>query len=165
MVYPRTHETPRHSTTITQGTRDQFNRIPGSQTCNTTDEQWPLFQILRRRIVARIDRLRQEPLLVIGPELADIRVGLDDGVDELSAFALAFADEDITNNVAVAVEANRAARRVEQRYVVQRFRKCLAIIGLAADLLDGSFDTLAGDVHAGRIAARKNVVVSLQSFD
>src|SRR5215468_6693255 len=25
-VYPRTHETPRHSTTATQGTRDQFNR-------------------------------------------------------------------------------------------------------------------------------------------
>src|SRR5262245_3524976 len=164
MVYPRTHETPLDSITAMQGTRDQFNRSRARRTA-TTDRSGPRFQILRRRIVARIDRLRQEALLVISPELADIRVGLDDGVDELSAFALALADEDITNNVAEAVEANRAARRVEQRYVVQRFRKCLAIIGLAADLLDGSLDTLAGDVHAGRIAARKNVVVSLQSFD
>src|SRR5215510_6908268 len=73
-----------------------------------------LFQILRRRIIARIDRLRQEPLLVVGPELTDIRVGLDDGIDELSALALALADKDVADDIAVAVEANRPARRVDQ---------------------------------------------------
>src|SRR5215510_7230922 len=44
---------------------------------------------LQRRIVARVDRLGQEPLLVEGPELADVLVGLDRRVDELAAFALA----------------------------------------------------------------------------
>src|SRR5215467_3353211 len=86
-----------------------FQWIPGSQTGNATDEQLPLFQMLRRRIVAPVDFFRQEALLVIGPELADIRVGLDNGIDELSAFALALADEDIADNVAIAVETHRAA--------------------------------------------------------
>src|ERR1700751_683046 len=36
-----------------------------------------LLQILCRRIVARIDRVLQEGGLVIGPELADIRIRLD----------------------------------------------------------------------------------------
>src|SRR3954463_12387081 len=61
-----------------------------------------LFEILRRRIVARVDRLRQELLLVVGPELADIRVGLDHRVDELATFALALADEDVADRIAVA---------------------------------------------------------------
>src|SRR5690348_1156061 len=38
----------------------------------------------QRRIIARIDRLREEGLLVIGPELADILVGLDRLVRELA---------------------------------------------------------------------------------
>src|SRR4029453_3869758 len=74
----------------------------------------PLFQILRRRIVTSVDLIGQEALLVVGPELADIRVGLDHGVDELSAFALALADEDVADHVAIAVEADRATRRVDQ---------------------------------------------------
>ena len=36
---------------------------------------------LERRVVARIDRLREELLLVVGPELADVVVGLDRLVD------------------------------------------------------------------------------------
>src|SRR5262245_32571988 len=39
---------------------------------------------LERGIVARVDRLRQEPLLVVRPELAHFRVRLDHGVDELA---------------------------------------------------------------------------------
>src|ERR1700750_155978 len=39
---------------------------------------------LQRRIVARIDRLREELLLIIGPELTDVVIGLDRLVDELA---------------------------------------------------------------------------------
>src|SRR5665213_3807120 len=38
-----------------------------------------------RRVVARVHRLRQELLLVVGPELADVVVGLDRLVPELEA--------------------------------------------------------------------------------
>src|SRR5262245_8709144 len=40
---------------------------------------------LHRWIVSRVHRLRQEPLLVVGPELADLGIGLDRRVDELVA--------------------------------------------------------------------------------
>ena len=67
---------------------------------------------LQRRIVARVDRLRQEPLLVVGPELADVRVGLDRRVDELAVLALAAADVEVADDVAEMVEVERPARRV-----------------------------------------------------
>src|SRR5215831_15559684 len=44
---------------------------------------------LERRIVPRVDRLRQEPFLVEGPELADVLIGLDRHIDQLAVFALA----------------------------------------------------------------------------
>ena len=39
------------------------------------------------RVVARVDRLRQEPLLVVRPELAHLGIGLDGRVDQLAALA------------------------------------------------------------------------------
>src|ERR1700682_1357510 len=42
-------------------------------------------QILRRRVVARIDRVLQELVLIVGPELAHVWIGLDHGVDVLAA--------------------------------------------------------------------------------
>src|SRR5262245_50769114 len=47
---------------------------------------------LERRIVARVHGLREEPLLVVGPELADLWIRLDRGVDQPVALALAAAD-------------------------------------------------------------------------
>src|SRR5437879_13492364 len=43
---------------------------------------------LQRRIVTRIHRLREEPLLVVRPELADFRIRLCRGGDEIVASAL-----------------------------------------------------------------------------
>src|SRR5262245_60815354 len=67
---------------------------------------------LERRIVARVDRLRQEPLLLVGPELADVLVGLDRRVDELAVLALAAPDVEVAHDVAEMVEVERPARRV-----------------------------------------------------
>src|SRR4030095_601885 len=39
----------------------------------------------QRWVVARVHGLRQEPLLIVGPELAHLGVRLDCGVDELAA--------------------------------------------------------------------------------
>src|ERR1700682_3551571 len=55
-----------------------------------------LLQVLCRRIVARIDRILQECGLVIGPELADIRIGLDDGVDQPPVLPCHLADVNVT---------------------------------------------------------------------
>src|SRR5258708_1179838 len=52
---------------------------------------------LQRRIIPRVDRLRQEPLLVVGPELADVLVGLDRRVDELASLALAAPDVEVAD--------------------------------------------------------------------
>src|SRR5450631_1174384 len=51
-----------------------------------------LLQVLCRRIVARIDGVLQELRLIIGPELADIRVGLDDGIDQPTILPCDLAD-------------------------------------------------------------------------
>src|SRR6185437_3223799 len=40
--------------------------------------------LLERREIAGVDRLREELLLVVGPELAHVLVGLDGLVDELA---------------------------------------------------------------------------------
>src|ERR1700722_11721306 len=55
---------------------------------------------LERRKVARIDRLRQELLLVVGPELTHVGVGLERFVDELAVHFLAFADVEVSDRVA-----------------------------------------------------------------
>src|ERR1700680_539419 len=52
------------------------------------------FEIFCRRIVARIDRVLQERCLVIGPELGDVRIGLDHGIDQPAVAARHFADID-----------------------------------------------------------------------
>src|SRR5579883_2180867 len=75
---------------------------------------------LHGRGVARVDRRRQIFLLVVGPELADVGVGLDDGVDELAVLALDLADEHVADDVAQVVEVEGAARRVSERHRAER---------------------------------------------
>src|ERR1041384_7167486 len=60
--------------------------------------------VLHRRVVARIDRLREELLLVVGPELADVVIGLDRLVDELAVRLLDPPDVEVADHVAEMVE-------------------------------------------------------------
>src|SRR6185437_11102661 len=66
------------------------------------------FQVLCRRIVARINRVLQEGRLVIGPELTDIRIGLDDRIDQPAVALGHFADIDVTDCVAELIELDDA---------------------------------------------------------
>src|SRR5437879_1556792 len=68
----------------------------------------PLGSALERRIVARVHRLRQEPLLLVRPELAHVLVGLDGGVHELVALPLDAPDVEVPDDVAEPVELERA---------------------------------------------------------
>src|SRR5262249_24380861 len=68
-----------------------------------------LLEVLGRRVVARIDRVLQEFVLVVGPELADVGIGLDHRVDVAPVLLLDLADIDVTDDVAELVEAHRSA--------------------------------------------------------
>src|SRR5215831_56454 len=50
------------------------------------------FEVLRRRPIARIHRVLEEVRLLVRPELADVRVGVDDGVHKAPVLALHLAD-------------------------------------------------------------------------
>src|SRR5947207_1755926 len=77
------------------------------------------FAIFARREVAAVDRLLEERLLAVGPELADVRIGLDHRVPELvlvvaeQLLLLDLLDVDVLDRVAHVVEADRAARRLD----------------------------------------------------
>src|SRR5262249_46286255 len=114
---------------------------------------------LQRRIVARVDRLSQEPFLLEGPELADVLVGLDRRVDELAIFALAAADEGVADHVAEMVEVERPARRVGEVDAAHRGDESLLVVGLAAGLLERRFRHHAAHVEAGGVDARDVAVV------
>src|SRR5215469_10184727 len=53
----------------------------------------------QRRIIARIDRLREEPVLLISPELAHILIGLDNFVDELAVLFFDPANVDVADDI------------------------------------------------------------------
>src|SRR4051812_22211007 len=55
-------------------------------------EAGSLLQVFGRRVVARVDRVLQEGGLVIGPELTDIRIGLDHRIDQPAIFPCDSAD-------------------------------------------------------------------------
>src|SRR5215471_18508018 len=120
---------------------------------------------LERRIVARVDGLRQEPLLVVGPELADVLVGLDRRVDELAVLALAAPDVEVADDVAEMVEVEGPARRVGEADAAHRGDEGFLVVGLAAGLLQRRFRDHAVDVEAGGIDARDVAVVGDHALD
>src|SRR3989441_889458 len=89
-----------------------------------------------RRELPRVHGLLQELLRVVLPELAHMRVRVDDGVLQLAADALDFADVDVLRRVAVSVHLHRAAGRVGDPHPAQRGHERRAILDVAADRLD-----------------------------
>ena len=122
-----------------------------------------LIEVFRRRVIACVDRLRQERLLVIGPELADVRVGLDHRVDESAVLALAFADEDVADDIAEMIETNWPARRIGEG------NRCSASANaLRSSALPSSF-SIPASTHwpamymPAAVAARQDVVVASEA--
>src|SRR6516165_4121546 len=80
-----------------------------------------LLEILGRRVVARIDRILEEFVLLIGPELADVGIGLDYRVDVAPVLLLDLADVEVADHVAELVEPHRAAQGVRHLRLLERF--------------------------------------------
>src|SRR5882672_10924435 len=62
------------------------------------------FQVLRGRPIARIDRIFQKLLRIVGPELAHAGIGEDDRVDQPAFLAFDLANIDVADDIAVLVE-------------------------------------------------------------
>src|SRR5207244_13335438 len=92
-------------------------------------ERGSVLEVLRRRPVARIDRVLQELLLVIRPELAHVRIRIDDGLDEAYLIALDLADVDVAHDVAVHVEGHGPAHRFRLD-PSQRFHQSMLVLDL-----------------------------------
>src|SRR5262249_27673775 len=90
-----------------------------------------LFQIFAGWIIARERRLLDELRRVIRPKLAHLRIGLEDGVDELSIHARHFADVDIEDWRAVLVEPYRPDRSAAQADIVHGFEERRPVVGVA----------------------------------
>src|SRR5262245_49122370 len=104
-----------------------------------------LFEILGRGIVARVDGVRQELLLVLGPALADARILLDRRVQQLLALALALTRADVADGLARLVGLDRSARRVGEPDLMQGLGQHVAVVSLPPGLRHSSPDALAGD--------------------
>src|SRR5919108_4788279 len=105
-----------------------------------------LLEVLRRRIVARIDRVLEKLVLLIGPELADVGIGLDHRVDVTAVLLLHLADIDVADRIAELVEPQRAAQGVRHLRLPERLYECVLVLGLAADRLERVVEYLAADI-------------------
>src|ERR1017187_7328225 len=120
-----------------------------------------LFAELAGREVAVVNRLREELLLAVGPELADLRIGLDHGVPELvlvvaeHLLLLDLLDVDVLDRVAHVVEFDRTTRSVELdalHDLDERFRTGIFAAGLLYRLVEPHgggvvvFRVVAGDL-------------------
>src|SRR6266542_1747001 len=120
---------------------------------------------LQRGIVTGVDGLREEPLLLVGPELTHLRIRLDRGVDELVALLLAAADVEVPHDVAEVIEAEGAARRVGVRDPAKRTDERVPVVGLAARLLERGFRDHPVDVEAGGVGAGDVAVLADHPVD
>src|SRR4029079_3268777 len=106
---------------------------------------------LERRVVARVDRLLEELLLVLGPELADVFVGLDGLVPILEtvfgAFLAKLADVEVSDHVAEVIEFDGATWRVGQLDRAHRGHQLGLVAGVTAERFEAGFDNLAVDIE------------------
>src|SRR5205823_1458315 len=117
------------------------------------DRVLPPASALEGRVVARVHGLREEPLLVVGPELAHVRVRLDGGVDQLVALLLAAPNVEAPHHVAEMIEGERPARGVGERDAPERLAEGLTVLALPARLLERGLRDHAVDVDAGGVEA------------
>src|SRR5215470_1476276 len=120
---------------------------------------------LQRRIIARVDGLREKPLLLVGPELADLWIRLDGRVDKPVTLPLAAPDIEVADHVAKVVEAERPARGIGERHAPQGLDELFAVVRLPARLLEGSLRHHSVDVEPGRVGPRDVAVLAQHPVD
>src|SRR5215475_3230122 len=115
--------------------------------------------------LAIVDRMLEELVRIVGPELADVGIGLDHGVDELAALLLHLADVDVADHVAALVEAHRTAAGWDFVGRPQRRLQRILVLDPAVDLLERRFQHGAVGVGRGGVKTGIDLVVAVHAFD
>src|SRR6266705_5725011 len=110
-------------------------------------------EILRGRPIARVHRIHKELLRLVGPELAHVRVGVDDAVYETPVLALDLADVHAPDHVAVAVERHRSPRGVDLDGA-HGLHERLLVLDVALQGLQGRFEHRGFDIGRGGVEPR-----------
>src|SRR5882724_7734320 len=105
-------------------------------------------QVFCRRVIPGIHGILQECGLVIGPELADIRIGLDDGIDQASIAPCNLANIDVADHIAELIEFDEPAHRLHVVAADRRHQRLL-VLRVGVDGLERCFRNLARGVSAG----------------
>src|SRR5579864_4139509 len=115
----------------------------------------------QRRIVARVNRVREELLFGPGPELADIFICLDGLVPKLEPvfgpLVHHAADVDVANHVVEVIELERTSRRVGEADRLERRHQLLLVVRIAAGRFQACVQHLAIAIEQGRILAGNGV--------
>src|SRR6185437_2157509 len=113
----------------------------------------PLFEVFARWEVAREHRLLDKLLWIESPELAHLRIGLDDGVGELSVDRRHLANVDVEYRRAVFIEPHRPDRAMSETDAVHRLEEGSRIVGLAARGFQRLLDNEKRRVRTCRVEA------------
>src|SRR5262249_33550912 len=123
----------------------------------------------QRRIVARVDRMREILLLGPGPELGDVLVGLDGFVPELEAvfgpFGADAPDVEGADHIVEMIELDRPARGIGETDRPQRLHELLLVVSLAARRLERGVDDLAVHINAGGIETGNRIEILQYAVD
>src|SRR5712691_3653851 len=134
-----------------------------SQDGTAVDLRFEIFSA--RPGLAVVDRVLQELVGIVGPELADVRIGLDHGVDELAALLLDLADVDVADHVAVLVEAHGAACGLDLVAPAQRRHQRGLVLDLGTDLGERGLEHRAVGVGRRGVEAGIDLVVAVHALD
>src|SRR6266481_5181559 len=110
--------------------------------------------VLARGVVACVERLLQELLGIVFPELADRGIGEDHGVLELATHPLDLAHVDVLDGIAPLVDDYGSARKILELHLLEGGEKSLAVLHLAVDRLDGLDDPAHVRVAGLRVVRR-----------
>src|SRR5262245_7848586 len=116
------------------------SRAPDHRARQTTTGWFALFEKFARWVVARKHRLLDELFRIEGPELADLRIGVDNGVSELSVHTRHFANVNFENRRAVLVEPHRADRPMREADILHRLEEGRCVVSFASGGFQRLFD-------------------------
>src|SRR6267378_5873542 len=117
-------------------------------------------QILGGRPIARIHRILQELLRLVGPELAHVRVGMDDAVHEAPVLTFDLADVNAADHVSVFVECNRPPGGFDLD-AAHRLHESRLVLDVSLDRVQGTFEHRGLDV--GRCGVEPRIVTPVDA--
>ena len=102
---------------------------------------------------------------VVGPELAHLRIGLEDGVGELSIHARHLADVDIEDRRPILVKPHGSDRSVTQAHVVHGLEESRCVVGVAPGDLERFLDDEKRRVRTGGVEAGIVLIARVDAGD